>query len=73
MYLRCKYGVLEVEAQLRLHWKDRFGYCAPFKPVTTVQRVGSSENLRKTTVGSGGFFFNFFIMLKLKRESSYSG
>jgi hypothetical protein len=34
--------VLEVKAQIRLHWKDRFGYCAPLKPVTTVQKSANS-------------------------------
>ena len=32
-----------------------FGICALLKPVTAVQRVGSSENLRKTAL-QGGFF-----------------
>ncbi len=30
--------VLEVLARLQLHWKDRFGYCAPLKPVTSVKK-----------------------------------
>lgn len=56
MYLFRKYRVLEVEAQIRLHWKDRFGYCAPLKPVTTVQRVGSSENPKKPPLVAVVFF-----------------
>ena len=55
MYLRCKYGVLEVEARLRLHWKDRLGDCAPLKPVTVVQKFPNLLNLRKTAC-QGGFF-----------------
>ncbi|RBO11112.1 hypothetical protein DSL62_19120 [Pantoea sp. 3_1284] len=43
--------------QLRLHWKDRFGYCAPLKPVTTVQRVGSSKNLEKPPLVAVVFSF----------------
>lgn len=46
---------LEVMRLLRLNWKDRFGYCAPHKPVTLVQRVGRSENLRENAL-QGGFF-----------------
>jgi hypothetical protein len=34
--------VLEVPAKIRLHWKDKFGYCAPFKPVTMVQKSANS-------------------------------
>ncbi len=29
---------LKGKLQIRLFWKDRFGYCAPLKPVTTVQK-----------------------------------
>jgi len=44
-----------VLTQLRLHWKDSFGCCAPLKPVTTVQKLAGLLNLRKTTL-PGGFF-----------------
>ena len=49
--------VLEVLTWLRLHWKDRFGHCAPFKPVTTVQKFAGFLNLRKTTLPGGFFVF----------------
>ncbi|OZG32694.1 hypothetical protein CHH35_29305 [Escherichia coli O157:H7] len=47
---------------LRLTERTDFGDCASSKPVTLVQRVGSSANLEKTTVGSGGFFFIYEMM-----------
>ncbi len=47
--------VLEVSARLQLHWKDRFGYCAPLKPVTTVQKLAGFWTFEETTL-PGGFF-----------------
>ena len=46
---------LEVMRRLRLNWKDKFWWLRSSKPVTSVQRVSSSENLRKTAL-QGGFF-----------------
>ncbi|PQV67353.1 hypothetical protein CDU01_20305, partial [Cronobacter sakazakii] len=49
--------VLEVRVQLRLHWKDRFGYCAPLKPVTLVQKFPNLLNLQKNRLPSRFFCF----------------
>ena len=57
MYLLCKYGVLEVEARLRLHWKDSFGCCAPLKPVTTVQKSANSREPSKKPPAKAVFSF----------------
>lgn len=61
--------VLEVLTWLRLHWKDRFGHCAPFKPVTTVQKLAGFLNLRKTTL-PGGFFVSEMEDTPFKAPSS---
>lgn len=46
--------VLEVLTQLRLHWKDKLGYCAPLKPVTTVKNLPGFLTFEETTC-QGGF------------------
>ncbi|HBY4324267.1 TPA: hypothetical protein MIU07_29075 [Klebsiella pneumoniae] len=45
-----------MKAQIRLHWKDRFGYCAPLKPVTTVQKSANSCEPSKKPPAKAVFF-----------------
>lgn len=60
-------------ARLRLHWKDRLGYCAPLKPVTAVQLVPQLSEPSKKPPCRAVFSFlgNYYCRRKPSRVISY--